>query len=166
MLDVLAVHFGEEHLRCMDSFSFKYMFIPAKLTLLIQSCDTHCFALYKIFLRLLILRSKARHHHQTLPTVLVLFPFIADTIVNMMKQRHLVNSFREHGSGDLQMGTSNYVKRHLSGTAILPMSILTPSPEILARLFPAHRTHLPMLYFAAPTRICLIFCFRSWIMPP
>ena len=71
MLDVLAVHFGEDLLRCMDSLSFKYMFIPAKLTWLIQPCDTHCFALYKRFLKLLILRYKARHHHQTIPTVLV-----------------------------------------------------------------------------------------------
>ena len=150
MLDVLAVHFGEDLLRCMDSLSFKYMFIPAKLTWLIQPCDTHCFALYKRYLKLVILRYKARHHHDTVPTVLVWFTFIADTIVNMMNQRPWASAFRDNGFGDFQMGTSDYVKRHLSGTVMLPISTQTPSPEILARLFPVHRTNLPLPYFAAP----------------
>ena len=141
---------SEELLQCMDTLAFKYMFIPAKLTWLIQPCDTHCFALYKRFLKLVVLRFKARNHYNTVPTVLVWFTFIADTIVNLMNQRSWVTSFRENGFGDFQMRTSDYIKRHLAGATTLPISFLNPGPDILACLFPAHRTTLPTAYFAVP----------------
>ena len=80
------------------------MFIPAKLTWLIQPCDAHCIALYERYLKLVILRYKARHHHQTVPTVLAWFTIIADKIIHMMNKRPWVISFRGNGFSDFQMG--------------------------------------------------------------
>ena len=97
MLDVLVVHFTPELLQCMDTLSFKYMYVPARLTWLIQPCDTHCFALYKRFLKLRVLRYRARNPFSTVPAVPVWFRFIADTIVNLMNQRSWVTAFRENG---------------------------------------------------------------------
>ena len=125
MLDVLAVHFCPELLQCMDTLSFRYMFIPAKLTWLIQPCDTHCFALYKRFLKLIVLRHRARSRFSEVPAVPVWFQFIADTIVHHMNQRSWVAAFRENGFGDSQMQVSAFIKRHLASTTFY-LSLVFP----------------------------------------
>jgi hypothetical protein len=150
MLDVLAVHFTPELLQCMDTLSFKYMFVPARLTWLIQPCDTHCFALYKRYLKLRVLRYRARNPLSTVPAVPVWFGFIADTIVNLMNQRSWVTAFRENGFGDSQMQVSDYIKRHLVSTTILPVSALVPGVDILHSIFPSNRRNLPLANFASP----------------
>ena len=150
MLDVLAVHFTPELLQCMDTLSFKYMFIPAKLTWLIQPCDTHCFALYKRYLKLLALRYRARNPLSSVPAAPVWFRFIADTIVNSMNQRSWVTAFRENGFGDSQMQVSDFIKRHLVSTTILPVSALNPDVDMLQFIFPSNRRTLPFPFFASP----------------
>ena len=150
MLDVLAVHFCPELLQCMDTLSFRYMFIPAKLTWLIQPCDTHCFALYKRFLKLIVLRHRARSLFSEVPAVPVWFQFIADTIVHHMNQRSWVAAFRENGFGDSQMQVSVFIKRHLASTTVLPVSVLPPHRDILAFISPSNRTTLPYGFFASP----------------
>ena len=150
MLDVLAVHFCPELLQCMDTLSFRYMFIPAKLTWLIQPCDTHCFALYKRFLKLIVLRHRARSRFSEVPAVPVWFQFIADTIVHHMNQRSWVAAFRENGFGDSQMQVSAFIKRHLASTTFLPVSSLPPPRDILDFIFPSNRTTLPYDFFATP----------------
>jgi hypothetical protein len=150
MLDVLAVHFTPELLQCMDTLSFKYMFVPARLTWLIQPCDTHCFALYKRYLKLRVLRYRARNPLSTVPAVPVWFGFIADTIVNLMNQRSWVAAFRENGFGDSQMQVSDYIKRYLVSTTMLPISAFVPGVDILHAIFPSNRTNLPFPFFASP----------------
>ena len=150
MLDVLAVHFCPELLRCMDTLPFKYMFILAKLTWLIQPCDTHCFALYKRFLKLIVLRYRARNVFSTVQAVPVWFRFIADIIVNLMNQRSWVSAFRENGFGDSQMHVSDYIKRHLVTTTFLPVSGHHPDVDIFGFIFPSNRTNLPLSFFGSP----------------
>ena len=135
----------------MDTFPFKYMFIPAKLTWLIQPCDTHCFALYKRFLKLIVLRYRARNAVTAVPSVPVWFGFIAETSVDHMNQRSWVSAFRDNGFGDSQMHVSDFIKRHLAATTFLPGSVLPQmktylvlSSRRIARLY-----HLPFLLHPA-----------------
>ena len=152
MLDVLAVHFSPELLQCMDTLSFRYMFIPAKLTWLIQPCDTHCFALYKRFLKLIVLRHRARSRFSEVPAVPVWFQFIADTIVHHMNQRSWVAAFRENGFGDSQMQVSAFIKRHLASTTFLPVSVLPHDRDILDFISPSNRTTLPVGFCCLTSR--------------
>jgi hypothetical protein len=109
--------------------------VPAKLTWLLQPCDTHVFAHYKRYLR---------HAHQESQggapdgrvTTTQWLRLIVRTIIHVLESTDWSKAFEEDGYLEWQTRTSKYILEHLDPTALLPADALEPSAELLQDVAP------------------------------
>ena len=146
LMDVLAQHFHPSVLAAAEACGIKLFFVPAKLTWLLQPCDTHTFSLYKRQLRKLFLRWRSRNG-VAMPGVSDWLLMIRDVIVDFMNERSWANAFKEDGFGDNQADLSKYIRSHLPFNSVLPVPTAIPSTDSLRLVFPKTRTTINVEYF-------------------
>ena len=57
LLDACSTHMGQRFLRACSRWNIWLVFVPARMTWLLQPADTHCFAAFKAYLRKLFEQS-------------------------------------------------------------------------------------------------------------
>lgn len=142
LMDVLGQHMATEVMDLMSTLSFYAVFVPAKLTWLLQPCDTHCFALFKQKIQLISLRQRAMASGEATVTVLQWLKNVADCIIEVLNGRSWVDSFRQNGYGGSQAFLSAFVRRHIGPSPAIPCVADYPAAAIIRSIFPTNRVQL------------------------
>ena len=141
------------------------VYVPAKLTWLLQPCDTHVFAAYKRQMQREYddERASTSTGHVTYAAWMLA---IARTIVKVLESTAWQRAFAETGWTEDHMDTSFYILRHLDPAATLPalcdrphestlraclpsnmklnvLTLLPRMPAIVAEAAPSHARSLP-----------------------
>ena len=135
LMDACRVHLHNAVLRACDRHSLWALAIPAKLTWLLQPCDTHAFLAYKRFLK----ESYQRHRAATATgqlSVAEFLPVVYETIRQKLQGLRWAKAFEEDGFGGGQAALSAYVKRQLALEGPASVGNGRPTIEQLALCFP------------------------------
>ncbi len=114
------------------------VFVPARLTWLLQPCDTHCFAAYK--------RSLQRQYHDdsvanasgTVSAKDVCLD-INRAVKSVVQRKHWASAFDGNGFGASQRGVQKRVLKHLQLDEAPPISASLPTLEQFETIFPSKR---------------------------
>ena len=151
LMDCARQHLHVSVLRAAARCHIRLVFIPAKLTWLLQPCDTHVFMKYKRELRAQYQDGRAAAEDGRV-TVRMWLRMIVRTIIKVMESTDWQAAFRADGFGDNQLGTSRYVLTHLDGAAMIPADNEEPTRETLAALLPAGTKFNENILLGRPTR--------------
>ena len=148
MMDACKVHLSESLAQCCASRGIWLVIVPAKLTWLLQPCDTHVFQKYKIHLKAAYQRLRIASDAGEVDTV-DLVAAICETIRLVMQGRRWSAAFEFDGFGSGQAGLSVYVLRQLAVEVAPAVGVARPSLDILQRCFPSG-SQVPMGWLMRP----------------
>ena len=144
LMDVLAQHFADDLVREMAGLAFWCIFIPGRLTWLLQPCDTHAFALFKQRLQLVFLRERAADDGVERHGVFGWLLNITRCIDYVINGRSWALAFKQNGFGGNQLEISSFIRRHLGASPSLPVPPGYPSEIALRLIFPQNRKKLDL----------------------
>lgn len=134
-LDACRVHTPAMVLyRCLANGIWPIM-VPAKLTWLLQPCDTHAFQRFKVYLK----KSYQAARVQTEGRELCIADFLACiySAIRYVLQGNLWDeAFDADGFGHSQERLSNFIQRHLQMTDSLSLPASLPTEDLLKLCFP------------------------------
>ena len=135
LMDTCRLHFAKPAVAACFSASIWPVFVPAKMTWLLQPCDTHLFADYKRQLRCSYQAARAKTARGNLN--IVEFMSCLYTVLRSVLQGHRWSlAFDRDGFGSSQAEVSNSVKRQLGIDGDLDVPAGMPSHEQLRLCFP------------------------------
>lgn len=111
-------------------------FIPARLTWLMQPCDTHLFMAFKRFLRREYASERAQSPTGAVSSQAWLL-MIARCVAEVVEQRDWAAAFAADGLTHQQLACSQFLLRHLTPTTMLPADSERPTQEMLNHVLPA-----------------------------
>jgi len=121
LLDCARQHLHDKISRCARSVKIHLVYVPAKLTWLLQPCDTHVFLKYKRRLAELYADDVANYKSGKQPYSQWLRR-IGKCIVDVLESSPWSKAFAETGWTKDQMECSLFVLRHLDPSTMLPAS--------------------------------------------
>lgn len=135
LLDTVNFHFSASVLAACRRARIWPLFVPARLTWLLQPLDTHAFRLYKAFLR------EAHAEARVLAGVgdLQIAEFLRcvyQTIRSVLQCRSWAAAFDANGFGDGQAHVSGFIRRQLGLTEPLALPASRPTDGSVAVCFP------------------------------
>jgi DDE superfamily endonuclease len=135
MLDCARQHIHEKITAAARRYNVWLVYVPAKLTWLLQPCDTHLFAPYKREMQKQYDNERAHN-----PTGRVSYAAwmlaIAKTIVKVLESSTWQRAFAETGWTMDQQHSSLYLLRHLDPQTLLPAPAERPTDTILQTCLP------------------------------
>ena len=143
--------------------------VPAKLTWLLQPCDTHMFQLYKRHLqkayqrrRQELMRAGALDVKNLLDCVYEATEYVAEDVIGWK------HAFLDDGFGARQTQLSAFRKRHLELDANPEVGASMPSPEQVKMCFPRNQRHplLSQLFRCPAFQLPLPAAPRMPALPP
>ena len=135
IMDACKVHFAEAVVRACRRANIVLIIVPARMTWLLQPCDTHAFHRFKMVLRSLVLAARAKTISGRLDTY-SFFQCLYKAIRSVIQGVRWARSFDDDGYSLFQENTSRYVRRvlQLACNYSAPCSALTESE--LSPVFP------------------------------
>ena len=173
IMDAVRLHFHRKVLDACLRGGIWLVLVPARLTWLLQPCDTHAFQLYKQ-----LLKAAYQRRRMASPTgelhVRDFLPCIFDAIRYILQGRRWANAFDSDGFGRSQAALSPFIQRHLQLDGPFEVPCGEPTEEQLRLCLPA-RCRLNVALFmrpfaapkalAAPSRVPLGFRFGPRARP-
>ena len=135
LMDACRLHLHSAVLRACVGQGLWPLAIPAKLTWLLQPCDTHAFLPYKRCLKESYQRRRAATATGQL-SVAEFLPVVYDTIRQKLQGVRWAKAFEEDGFGSGQAALSVYAKRQLALEGSASAGSGRPTMEQLALCFP------------------------------
>ena len=142
LMDASRIHFAQPALQACRSVSIWPVFVPAKLTWLLQPCDTHCFLGYKRVLRDVYQATRANTPGGNL-TILEFMSCLYSVFRRVLQGHRWALAFDRDGYGAGQSEVSMFVKRQLQVEGALEVPVSRPSHDQLRLCFP-RRARLSM----------------------
>jgi hypothetical protein len=142
LMDVLSQHFHPDVLQAMSMLQFTYVFVPARLTWLLQPLDTHVFALYKRHLQRVTSRQRAVSDASGQPSILQWLAHIRNTIEMVLNAQPWIHAFRDNGFGAQQTLVSTFIRRHLIEATELVVASSLPTVADIKTVFPNNRINV------------------------
>jgi len=135
IMDACKVHFAEAVVRACRRANIVLIIVPARMTWLLQPCDTHAFHRFKMVLRSLVRAARAKTISGRLDTY-SFFQCLYRAIRSVLQGVRWARSFDDDGYSLFQENTSRYVRRvlQLACNYSAPCSALTESE--LSPVFP------------------------------
>jgi hypothetical protein len=151
LMDAAPIHLAERVLRACARWRLWPVLIPARMTWLLQPCDTHAFHRYKAYLRQLFQdeRSRTRGGEVLAP---VLIRLVCETIRGVLQGTTWHRAFVDNGFCAGQRGVCSYIRGSLGLTIIPALPSSRPTAEALESVLPRGSHVLSDLFFlrAAP----------------
>ena len=139
LLDACRVHIPAIVLQRCVANSIWPIIVPAKLTWLLQPCDTHAFQKYKVYLRKAYQTARAGAASHELG-VAEFLACIYSAIRYVLQGNVWGTAFDADGFGHNQGRLSMYIQRQLQTTGPLSLPASVPSEELLKHCFPRRAT--------------------------
>ena len=137
MMDCARQHLHQSVFSAAKRAGIKLVLVPAKLTWLLQPCDTHVFLRYKKQLRKLYMEERCRAASGKVSVVQWLRMIVA-VITSVMESHSWEKAFLDNGFGDGQMQTSRFILSHMEPSAMLPAPHVQPTDIVLQTVLPVH----------------------------
>ena len=135
LLDACRVHIPPEVIyRCM-ALRIWPVVVPARLTWLLQPCDTHAFLKFKVFLKKAYQSARVRAASREL-SIAEFLACMYSAILQVLQGNVWGSAFDADGFGQRQQQLSSYVQRQLQITEPLSLPDSLPSEEMLRHCFP------------------------------
>ena len=134
-MDACRLHFVRPVITACFAQSLWPIFVPARLTWLLQPCDTHAFQRYKAFLQSAYQCSRA----DTARAELSIGEFLScvyRAIRYVLQGQRWALAFDRDGFGHGQSGVAIYIRRQLQLEDMVVVSASLPSDEQLRKCFP------------------------------
>jgi hypothetical protein len=138
LVDACPVHMGKRFLAACARWHIWVSFIPAKLTWLLQPCDTHCFAKYKRSLRDQYHKEALRNAGGAVSTKQIIL-HIDHAIKTVLQGTHWGRAFSANGFGATQRHVRKRILKHLQMDEAPRISRDLPTLEQFSALFPRNR---------------------------
>ena len=135
LMDACRLHLHPAVLRACLRHQLWPLIIPAKLTWLLQPCDTHAFQSYKRFLKEAYQRHRASTPTGQL-TVAAFLPEDKDTIKRKLQGLRWAKAVEVDGIGNGQQALSAYIQRQLALEGPPSVGSGRPTMEQVALCFP------------------------------
>jgi hypothetical protein len=143
-LDTHKTHYSREVLAACRSCGIWPVYVPAKLTWLLQPLDTHAFLLFKLMLQRFCLAARIRLNRVGPLDVDELIQCICSAIREVLQGRTWTHAFEHNGIGLAQAGLSVRVKAALQIDAVPATCDARPNEEQLQRCFPKRTAVKPL----------------------
>ena len=154
LLDACPVHMGLRFLRACAKWRLWVVFVPARMTWLLQPADTHCFAMFKAKLRELFQQSIINSKDGTVTTMDIIL-HMNMAIRRIFQGRCWSEAFDGNGWAAQQEHTREKIWRSLQCSTPPQISSALPSLEQFQAIFPKRRM-LPLGAFvdvpSSPTK--------------
>ena len=138
-MDTCPCHLGTRVAENSANYGFWLLYIPAKLTFLLQVLDTHLFRRYKGFIR-----SRYQEIRAEVPDGVLLMKHLLlilyQAITVIFEQKSWALAFLKNGCGNHQADVSKFIHRQLHLEDLPPCSALQPSEEQIKIIYPRNRT--------------------------
>ena len=138
-LDAAKCHVDKSVAQRCNHHNIILVILPARMTWLVQPCDTHLFAQYKRYMRKLWLESIADRNDSDL-NLIDLFHIIFRTIEDVIEHKSWAHAFKEDGYHDNFGQLSSYIMKQLDYRQKPPINSDVPAPETLALCYPSNVT--------------------------
>ena len=135
LMDTCPVHLAGRVLKACFASQLWPVFVPARLTWLLQPCDTHVFLQYKAKLRAFYQASRAGTPRGNL-SILEFMGCLYKVIRQHMQGNRWASAFDQDGFGSSQSAVSVSILRHLQQEGPLVVSGSRPGPEQLSHCLP------------------------------
>ena len=169
LMDVVKLHWTPAVMNKCQSDGIWPMPVPAKLTWLLQPCDTHMFQRYKLHLQKAYQNRQAEEAVGGVLKVEQLLDCIYETSDHIMEDiGGWKPAFQDDGFGAKQAGLSDFRLRHLELEAAPELGALQPSLEQVRLCFPERqRVPPPAKLFCCPAlRAPLLAAAKAPALPP
>ena len=133
LMDAHRAHISEGICRRARAYGMTLVYVPAKLTWLLQPADTHLFGQFKNHARRLYTQSRLENVDGRLQPEQWL-RLVCNTIQTVVMERTWEHAFRSNGISDAQRHTSLYV-RSMAGLSRDAYPVMRPSAEEIEFLF-------------------------------
>ena len=137
-LDGASLHCTSEVVAAVERAGLQYMALPARLTWLLQPCDTHLFVLFKRFLKKahMKLRTEIAEDKIDMENFLKLVYAALKYVVQGNKWK----TFLDDGFGADQEEVSSFIRRSLNWTdASFPLIDALPTQESILAIWPKNK---------------------------
>ena len=139
LLDACRVHLARSVLATCVACRIWPIIIPAKLTWLLQPCDTHAFHRYKVYLKKVYQEARAATLDGQL-SVAQFLPCVYATVRRVLQGQKWSEAFDQDGFGHRQGQTSVYVRRMLQQAGEIHAPDGIPTEGDLQLCFPKGAT--------------------------
>jgi len=147
-LDACRLHLHRGVIAACARHGIWVVIIPAKLTWLLQPCDTHAFQRYKAYLKSACQRRRAQADDGAL-SVRCLVESICETILHVLQGQKWTLAFDLDGFGRQQEEISMYLQRQLGLNGAPMVASSRPSEEQVGICFP-RRSKVPYASLLRP----------------
>ena len=155
LLDACRLHFATPIIQACVRSHLWLVFVPARLTWLLQPCDTHAFQRYKLILRNAYQASRARSATGEL-SMSEFLECMYKAIRSVLQEKRWSLAFDRDGFGRNQCEVSTYIRRQAQLEVGFVAPADRPSEEQLCLCFPKRsRVHMTSLLPPAPAAIAL-----------
>ena len=137
MFDAAPLHLSDQVMGELATASIWYLVIPARLTWLMQPLDTHAFARYKRYLKMLFQDRDRRD--QAHNATLLMVRLVIHTIRAVLQGYHWGPAFASNGLTGNQDTVSMYIKGELEYERLPLYPPLCPTVEVLRFCWPRNR---------------------------
>ena len=135
-LDCAKCHLARRVALACNRHNIRLIILPAKLTWLLQPCDTHLFSIYKNYMRVRWREIAALKENGEVD-LLSLFTIIFDTIENVINARSWKHAFMENGFHTNFARLSDFIMKRLQYTEKPAINTTQPTLETFAFCYPA-----------------------------
>ena len=149
-MDAFRPHLHKRVLNTCHAVGIWPIILPAKLTWLLQPCDTHAFQAYKLHLRAVYQARRGESATGEL-TVSEFLPCVYDTIRAVLQGKRWSTAFDSDGFGQQQAALSVYVQRQMQVDGPPAVPSCEPSAAQISLCLPA-RAGIPAADFLRPFR--------------
>jgi hypothetical protein len=137
MFDAAPLHLSDQVMGELATASIWYLVIPARLTWLLQPLDTHAFARYKRYLKMLFQDRDRRD--QAHNATLLMVRLVIRTIRAVLQGYHWGPAFASNGLTGNQDTVSMYIRGELEYERLPLYPPLCPTVEVLRLCWPRNR---------------------------
>ena len=148
LMGACRVHLKESLAHWRAARMLWLVIVPAKLTWLLQPCDTHCFQRCKAYLKAAYQRLRIANDTGEVSTV-EFISAVCGAIRYVLQARRWAAAFEQDGYGSSQAAVSAYVLRQLEVQAAPQVGAARPSLDVLQRCYPAG-ARVPMAWLMRP----------------
>ena len=135
--DVFRAHTTKAVWRAMARLNFFYFLIPARMTWVMQPCDTHVFAQFKRHLQEAAQTAAVRDEKGYVPLA-TLFDIVGDTVQVVLRGKRWAHAFHDLGLAGNQEGLSASVLQKLGLAAAPQVGASLPTLAQLQEIWPTN----------------------------
>lgn len=145
--DAVPLHIGPEMLTAIAIAGLWYIVIPARMTALLQPCDTHAFARYKRFLR----KEWCGPQSVTTSRMFHMIKLVIRAIKDVLEENSWKKAFDANGLGRSLVHVCGRIRRHLELTSMPTVPASRPTQELLKLCWPRNQEPHAAAWHAIPT---------------